>query len=265
MDDGRWVLRRGAEVTGHVQIVLSQIVDEPAGPGWVPYLTAVTRPGLQSLLGYVRRAAPGAPDTVAAALFASSVAAAVAAPLTGALLTERRVPLPVPDGLWLRPSFTGVDALGVGAVSLTVLPDDPLPGETVPDLDALRRAALDGYRALLVPLMEVVAATTRRGRRALWADAGDRLATYLLLAGRARGDAAAGRAEADALLALAEPPLRHDPAWLEFTHRGRPTLWKRRPVCCLIYQAPTFRGQCCATCPLVPVAETVERTRAWLG
>ncbi|MGH3646108.1 MAG: hypothetical protein ACRDTM_02875 [Micromonosporaceae bacterium] len=192
----------------------------------------------------------------------------LAAPLTGALLTERRVPVPEPGELWLRPSFTGVDALAVGRVGLTVLDDDPLAGPevtAVASVDELRRVAVDGYRAVLVPLLEVVAASTRRGRRALWADAGDRLATYLLLAGRATGDDRAGRAEADALLALAEPPLRHDPAWLEFTHRGRPVVWKRRPVCCLIYQAPTFRGQYCATCPLVPESETVERTRAWLG
>lgn len=258
-----WV--RGAAVTGHFRVGTGA----PAGPGWLPYLTAVTPTGLRDRIGYVRRAAPGASDTVAAALFASSVCAAVAAPLTGALLVESRVALPDPDGLWLRPSFTGVDAVAVGRTRLTVLDGDPVSGRpdviTVPDRDALRRAALDGYAALLVPLLEVVAATTRRGRRALWADAGDRLATYLLLAGRATGDDRAGRAEADALLALAEPPLRHDPAWLEFTHRGRPVVWKRRPVCCLVYQAPTFRGQYCATCPLVPESETVARTRAWLG
>ncbi|MGH3734189.1 MAG: hypothetical protein ACRDT6_00955 [Micromonosporaceae bacterium] len=273
MNEAQRVLVRGAAVTGHFLVET-----RTPGPGWVPYLTAVTPEGLERLLGYVRQAVPGASDTVAAALFASSVCGALAAPLTGALLTERRVAIPDPAGLWLRPSFTGVDAIAVGGVGLTVLGDDPLaaaPGAlggagalevaTVASLDELRRAALEGYRGVLVPLLDAVAASTRRGRRALWADAGDRLATYLLLAGRALGNDRAGRDEADALLALAEPPLRHEPAWLEFEHRGRLVHWKRRPVCCLVYQAPTFAGQYCATCPLVPESETVERTRAWLG
>ena len=258
-DEGLAALRRGTAVTGHVQVASGP----PAGPGWTPLRDLATK----DMVELVRRAVPDAPETVAAALFASSVAGALAAPLTGALLTERRAV--APDQLWVRPAFTGVDAIAVGSAAVTVLPGDPLaahPGvATAADLDQLRRAVLTGFRAPLVPLLHEVAATTRRGRRALWADAGDRLATCLLLAGRASGDPDAGRAEAEALLALADPPLRHEVQWVEFPHRGARVLWKRRAVCCLIYQAPSWRGQFCATCPLVPESETVERTRAWLG
>ncbi|MGH3658456.1 MAG: (2Fe-2S)-binding protein, partial [Micromonosporaceae bacterium] len=245
----------------------------PSGPGWLPYSA------LDELLGRVAEAIPGASATVAAALLATSMSAGFAAPVTGALLTDRHAPVPDPDDVWLHHSFTGVDAVAIGRCTLTVLPDDPLasrpdmggpdmggPGVAVAaDLDELRRVVLDGYRAMLVPLVDRVAASTKRGRRALWADAGDRLATYLLLAGRARGDQAVGRAEADALLRLAEPPVRHDPAWLEFEHRGATVIWKRRPVCCLVYQVPEWRGQLCATCPKVSTEETVTRTRDWLG
>lgn len=259
------VWQRGADLTRHVQVRLGV----PDGPGWLPYRELSTRDGLHRIIGYVHRAAPGASATVAAALFASSVTAGLAAPLTGALLRERRVALPDPDRTWLRPAYTGVGGVAVDRVTLTVLPGDPLAGHagvsTAPDLAGLHGAAVDGYRDLLAPMVEHVATHTRRGRRALWVDAGDRLATYLLLAGRELGDPAAARAEADALLARAEPPIRHRVDWLEFEHRGNPVLWKRRPVCCLIYQVPNWRGQYCATCPLIPETETVRRTREWLG
>jgi len=238
-DEAQRAFVRGAAVTGHVRVEIGD-----PGEGWLAYPE-----GVPELIERARRAVPDASRTVAAALLASSVAGAFAAPITGALFTEGRVP--IPERVWLRPYFTGVDAVAVGKT--TVTHEDP------------RGAALSGYRRLLVPLMDFVSGTTQRGRRALWADAGDRLATYLLLAGRARGDQDAGRREADLLLGRAEPPLRHDPAWLVFEHRGERVVWKRRPVCCLIYQAPNFRGRYCATCPLVPVAETVARTRAWLG
>lgn len=135
--------------------------------------------------------------------------------------------------------------------------------EIVPDLDALRRWLIDGYIALLEPFLEQVRVQSRRGRRALWADAGDRLATYLLLTGRLLGDPAAGRAEADALLAAAPPPLGHRVAWIEFEHQGQPVTWKRRSVCCLAYQAPRWQGQYCSTCPMLPLEETIRRTCDW--
>lgn len=259
------VFVRGAAVTRHIRAEIG----EPSGSDWLPYPLLSTLDGLDTMVRCVSRAAPGASPTVAAALFASSVAAGFAAPLTGALLRERRVVVPDPDRTWLRPAYTGVDAVAVDRVTLTVLPGDPLAGQpgaaTAPDLDALRHAAVSGHRALLGPLVDRVAAGTRRGRRALWVDAGDRLATYLLLAGRELGDPGNARREADLLLGSAEPPIRHRVAWLEFEHRGTPVIWKRRPVCCLIYQAPTWRGQYCATCPLVSESETIRRTRAWLG
>lgn len=259
------VFVRGAAVTRHVLAVAGA----PSGPGWTAYRRLCTPDGLNNAIRHVNRTAPGTPPAVAAALFASSVAAGFAAPLTGALLLERRVAVPDPDQTWVRAAYTGVDALTLNRATLTVLPDDPLSGRpgvvTVRDVDALHRAAVSGYRELLAPLVERVAASTRRGRRALWVDAGDRLATYLLLAGRELGDAASGRREADALLAVAEPPIRHRVAWLDFEHRGASVIWKRRPVCCLVYQAPAWRGQYCATCPLVPVTDTVRRTQAWLG
>jgi len=259
------VFLRGAAVTRHFYAE----VDQPSGPGWVPYRTVSTADGLADVIGSVQRLAPDTPPTVAAALFASSVAAGFAAPLTGALLRDLRVATPDPDRTWIHPAYTGVDAVATDRVTLTVLPDDPLTGQpgvvTVANANELRRAALSGYRALLEPLVERVAADTRRGRRALWADAGDRLATYLLLAGRELGDQRAGRREAEALLAVAEPPIRHRVGWLEFEHRGAPVIWKRRSVCCLVYQAPAWRGQYCATCPLIPEQETVRRTRKWLA
>jgi hypothetical protein len=259
------VFVRGAAVTRHFRAVAGA----PSGPGWTPYRRLGTPEGLDSAIRQVERTAPGTPPAVAAALFVSSVAAGFAAPLTGALLLERRVVVPDPDQTWVHAAYTGVDAVAVNRATLTVLPADPLCGRsgvvTAGEVDALHRAAVSGYRELLAPLVEQAAASTRRGRRTLWVDAGDRLATYLLLAGRELGDAASGRREADALLMVADPPIRHRVAWLEFEHRGAPVIWKRRPVCCLVYQAPAWRGQYCATCPLVPVTDTVRRTQAWLG
>ncbi|MQA27975.1 MAG: hypothetical protein GEU94_21545, partial [Micromonosporaceae bacterium] len=212
--DAQQALARGAALTGHFRVLGAPAVGSAlaagsvrdASPSWVRLRDTATPAGLERTIAQVRRAAPGCSETVAAALFASSVAGALAAPITGALLAERRAALPDAGQTWLRPAFTGVDAIATGQATLTVLPGDLLANRpaaraspdvdcgpdvdsspdvvAVPDLDRLRVTVLDGYRALLVPLLDLVAATTRRGRRALWADAGDRLATYLLLAGR---------------------------------------------------------------------------------
>lgn len=170
-----------------------------------------------------------------------------------------------------------------------MLPDDPAAGqpgtETAGSVTALHTRFAASYADLLAPVVEAVAAVTRRSRRALWSEAADRFAGAALVAARtlaaedARHATGAGagtdpsrpaplrpelRAEVDAVLAVAPTPLRHPVRWIDVTARCGRVTWKRRGTCCLTYQTPKWTGEYCTTCPLIPEEETVRRVAAYL-
>jgi len=241
------VIKQAVALTGGRPV----LVGRPAGGSWLPLAALADADGLHDALVEVYRAYDDCRTpterTAAAALFVADIAALVAAPVAGALLGAGLGLVFDSARVWLRldPRTLAVD----GAV--------PVAGD--------RAAVAGGYAELLGPLLTTAAAITRRGARAYWVDAADRLVTALFLAGRALGDPAAGRAEAEALLAVGPPAMRHAIRWLEFEYRSDRVLWKRRAVCCLAYQTPLLARQYCATCPLIPVDETVGRMRTWLA
>jgi hypothetical protein len=215
------------------------------GPGWVAYPDLVRPEALTALVDRTADWFGGCPTraarTAAATLALGDVAAAVAGPVAAALVIRRRALTVRPGGLALR--------FGPGGVTeITV--DGPVVG-TDADLGALRRTVATGYTALLAPLVDGLAPVARRGRRGLRAEAAERLAAALFLAAGRQRDA---RAEVEGVVGPVP--------WVQIPPDGVP--WKRRTVCCLAYQIPRLAGGYCATCPLVPPAETVRRTGAWL-
>jgi hypothetical protein len=247
------------------------VVGAGTGPGWVPW-PELARP--ERAGEFVERTAAwcgGAPTatarTAAVTLLAGDLASALAGPLAAALVAQRRAVLVDAGQVAIRPGRDGVAALALDGPVLGVLAGDPLAGQdgvrTLPDAGALCRAVADGYVTLLAPVLDALRPFARRGPRGLWAEVADRLTGAVFLAARAAGGD--GPAEVAALLDAAPAVLRHPVSWVDVPVRGGQVAWKRRTVCCLAYQTPRFAGQYCATCPLVPAAETAHRVGAWLG
>lgn len=243
-----------------------------AGPGWVPHRDLARPDRLGDLIEGAAARCGGCPTAAArraaGSLLFGDLAAAFAGPIAAMLVTQRRALLLDPADVSLRLGADGVEAIAVSAPVVGVLPGDPLAGHPgtrpLPDLAALREAAAAGYADLLAPLLEPVCAAARRGHRAFWAEAADRLAGAVFLALRASGGAGAAPDEVAALLAGGPEPLRRQVEWLDVPCAGGSVPWKRRSVCCLAYQTPRWAGECCATCPLTPRAETVRRIGDWL-
>jgi hypothetical protein len=110
---------------------------------------------------------------------------------------------------------------------------------------------VDGHLAALVA--RLAERRVRRGPRAPWGLVANGCAAALLEQARAAGLPSARVAPLlDQLLAAPGRPLP-TPALLQVGPADGPRLVRRRVTCCLNY---TVAGRPCATCPLLPPAET---------
>lgn len=119
---------------------------------------------------------------------------------------------------------------------------------------------VDGHLAALVA--RLAERRVRRGPLALWGLVANGCAAALLEQARAAGLPPPGAGRPAARPAPRRPgpaPARAGPA--PGRPRGRGCLVRRRVTCCLNY---TVAGQPCATCPLLPPAETRRRLAAGL-
>jgi hypothetical protein len=254
-------VRTAGAVTGRVRVT----VGARAVPPWEPWTELAGVPRLTRLVDSTAVWSGGgegrAARAAAASLAVGDLAAALAAPVAGALVGRRRSLLPG-HGVAVRFGRHGVEDVAFAAPVLGVLPGDPLAGRAdvlvLPDLDAVRRTAAEAFTEAVRPVADTLCALGSRGRHGLWGEIAEALAGAVFLAVRATGRAADAPAELSRLLAVAPPELRHSPVWVDVAP-GVP--WKRRTVCCLAYRTPRWAEEYCATCPLVPPAETVRRLR----
>lgn len=245
----------------------------PLEPGWSSYAELLDDRAISRRLRELTDHYQG-PTAMAAQFLVGWIASAVTVVPVASLVAERRLPLLDPTGLWLRAAADEedpggpewYDAMALGRARMAVLPGDPAVGlvnvQVVSDLAALQALLVEQTRQLLTPLVGLVHRVTRRGRRALWGAVADDLTLGFMLAGEALNEPERTRAEAGATFAPAQRPLDFAPDWLRLEHGGRLHLRRRKTVCCLAYRAP--RWGYCATCPLIPRAETELRLLAHL-
>jgi hypothetical protein len=184
----------------------------------------------------------------------------------GAYLACRRVPI-VRDyavsfsptmllqSIWIR------DALFVG------LGDDPLAGgpewiETIGASD-LRRRLLESLVVFTDPLVTTQHAWSGFSRHALWAMVTSSWAEQFANVARQIGDEPRGVREARAIFELV-PELNRAAPLLYAVHGGQTVqTCQRRSACCLYFKSSI--RYFCASCPIIPEAERLERNRAWVA
>ncbi len=180
----------------------------------------------------------------------------------GALLFHfaRRVPSLEPRRLAFRvePQWC-VEAVALRTGTFWCLPDDPDAAHpdavVVPDDAALGRVLRLQVIGHAARFLRAYGPTVRLGRRTLWAGVTDAIDTSLLQAGKARGDEAAGAADARLVLAERFAPLTSASTVRTVTDEHGCTYWTRQRGSCCFYYALPGAPRACATCPRVDDAE----------
>ncbi len=248
------LLRQGLALTDYYELV---VVDDMAAldDEWVRWADLSCPEVLGRLADAAERHSGGQTPvqrTAARGLAVGEVASVLAFALTGALCLAGRAVLLDPAGIAFRPGVDGIEALAVTPATVTVL-------ATRTHAEA---ATAIGYGELVAPLLGT-ASLLRRGPRALAVDLADRLVTALFLNSHAVGHEDAP-VRARRLVAHLPDRMRHRIRLMEVPCDDATVNWKRRAVCCLLYQTRRSAGELCITCPLLDEAESVERVAAWL-
>lgn len=218
-----------AEHSGALGILPGLTADDV--PGWTPAADLVREPydGLHTLVGETAHRW-GAPRHVAAALLWKEYAYWHTLPMVMGWVLARRIPLMSFRDTLVKTSPAGL-TIAARAVSVALLPDDPLagcPGTVVVNsaAAAIRDVLLDAQR----PLIETLAALTRVGTRGLWGSTAEAIAHPLIAHGQ--------RDEAFSLLDEIGTPV----AGLIVPDSGG----LRRRTCCLWATLPAT--ETCPTC-----------------
>ena len=189
---------------------------------------------------------------VAGSLLLEAYAWGLLLPVVGALVAERRAPLPTLDDVKLPAGVPRPSSVALSACAFAALDGDPAATHAdavvVADegsLTAALRSSIVAHFGLLAPALN---AASGRSRAALWRTICDRGATAFLYAGAACGE----QARADELaVALFDGrgPLRTKPRYVvALDERGTPERRHERHGCCLWWR--TRAATTCVTCPL---------------
>jgi hypothetical protein len=126
----------------------------------------------------------------------------------------------------------------------------------------LRERLLTSLWQLSEPVVAAQHAWSRFSRHALWSMVTSSWGAQFTSLARQLGDAPRGIAEARALFALHPELSRAAPELYEVCEADSACTCQRRAACCLYFKRP---GQpFCASCPLLPEAERLERNRQWV-
>ncbi len=159
------------------------------------------------------------------------------------------------QSIWIR------DAHFVGAC------DDPLAGrpEWIESIGAndLRRRLLESLVAFAEPLISTQHTWSGFSRHALWAMVTSSWAEQFANIARQIGNEPRGVQEARAIFELV-PELSRAAPLLYAVHDGQAVrTCQRRSACCLYFKSST--RYFCASCPIIPESERLERNRAWVA
>lgn len=210
---------------------------------WFPFTTLVEETRLARRVREMTPDYEGLAD-VATAFLASRFASPLAL-LAGAPVHQHGVAVAYAvEDLWLRRSARGWFN-GIAVTDATL---------DTPDTAAPR--AVEHYR----PVVERLRRVGKLGKRAMWGQLADAMATTAGHAHDAAGDAEAAAHGSALLLEAADPPLWGTPTFERIEAGGAVGLAWRRSSCCLAYRCERY--ELCTGCPLTPTEEWRARSIA---
>ncbi|MCA1673734.1 MAG: iron-sulfur protein, partial [Actinobacteria bacterium] len=184
---------------------MSFVFEDVAGPGWLRCEQVLREPGFftgwrATVARYLAEQHGTVPDRTPAAYVLQWYLRIPA--YTGAMLfhSARRVPALAPRRLAFRLEPAWVETIALRPGPFWCLPADPdarhPDAVVVPDDGALATVLRQQVVAHAARFLRVYGPTVRFGRHTLWAAVTDMIDSGLLVAGRSRGDEAAGMADA---------------------------------------------------------------------
>ena len=243
---------------------MSFVVEDVAGPGWLRCEQVLRDPdfftGWRAVVArHLAERHGTVPDRTPAGYVLQWYLRIPA--YTGAMLfhSARRVPALAPRRLAFRLASAEVETTALRPGPFWCLPTDPdarhLDAVVVPDDAALATVLRQQVVGHAARFLRVYGPTVRFGRRTLWAAATDMIDSGLLVAGRLRGDEAAGMADARLVLADRFEPLTSASTARTLTDSRGVTHWTHQRGSCCFYYALPGASHACATCPRVDDAE----------
>lgn len=240
----------------------------PAGGGWTR-CADLLRTGLGGWLGHVdgwltQEQAGRRPPPVVAAAYLMGWYLQVPTTVAGASFgLARRLPRLDPASLAVHRHRVGyVDGVALLGRQFWCLPGDADAGHpdarvvpTEAALAVLLRAAVARHAAAFQAAYDP---GVRLGPHQRWAMVTDLLDTALWASGTARGDGAAGVADAALVLDAVHPPFTSATRTYRLVDGAGATRWSRRRVsCCFMFALPGLPA--CVTCPRVGDAQRAAR------
>jgi hypothetical protein len=184
----------------------------------------------------------------------------------GAYLVCRRVPTLRDYAVSFSPTMF-LQSIWVRDARFAGVQDDPLAGEPewIESVQAsdLRRRLLESLVLFTEPIVATQHAWSGFSRHALWAMATSSWAEQFANIARQIGDEPQGVREARAVFELVPELNRAAPALYD-VHGGQiARTCQRRSACCLYFKSSA--RYFCASCPIIPESERLERNRAWVA
>jgi len=156
-------------------------------------------------------------------------------------------------GVWVREAEVG----GLAGDPLATACD--WTGVVAPQ--ALRLRLLESLVDFTAPLVDSQHAWSRFSRHALWAQVASSWAAQFAAIGERIGERAWAVAEGREILALHPEIAAAAPEVYEVRGGRQSKVCQRRAACCLYFKGP--RRHFCASCPIIPVGERLQRNRQW--
>jgi hypothetical protein len=182
-----------------------------------------------------------------------------------AYLACQRVPRRM-DVVYKFSDWTLLEAVWIRDAEFLGLASDPVAGGAgwagEASADALRAALLDALIAETEPLVERMHRWSRFSRHALWSMVVSSWAGQFAAVGEALGQSEQALAEARAVLAMRPEIARATPELYAVTDGHSSKVCQNRAACCLYFKSP--RRHFCASCPIIPKAERLQRNLEWV-
>ncbi len=134
---------------------------------------------------------------------------------------------------------------------------------STPERTRLRERLLESLLSFSSPVVRAQHGWSRFSAHALWSMVISSWGAQFTTIGRQLGDAAWGIAEARAIFALDPNVARAAPELYEVRVDDAACTCQRRAACCLHFKRPG--RQFCASCPVIPAAERLDRNRRWIS
>jgi hypothetical protein len=183
-----------------------------------------------------------------------------------AYLACGRVPLLRNYAIQFGPTML-LRALWVGSASFIGRSGDPLAGQSdwvrTVTPRTLRECLVESLIAFTEPVVVAQHAWSGFSRRALWAMVTSSWAEQFASVARQMGDESSGVREARLIFGALPELQRAAPELYEVASHGRTRTCQRRAACCLYFKSD--KRYFCASCPIVPEAERLERNRDWVA